>query len=171
MGAAISSPISYLSCSHIAVDRGAAQRVWWHAVVGRSRLMSQCAISALPSMKVFFRPVPNASRGSAACGAAPGRNSFALAHAFPRTLNLVGRYLDEINKGPQWRRHKPPSRIIEIRSRERLPPGFEDRLERAAFKVWAQPVLEQRHDAGARDRGVDEEIGGAAETHRQRPRH
>ena len=75
------------------------------------------------------------------------------------TLNFVGRYLDEISKGPQRRRHKPPSGVIEIRPRETLPPGFEDRLKRAAFKVWAQPVLEQRHDAGVRDRGVDEENG------------
>jgi hypothetical protein len=37
--------------------------------------------------------------------------------------------------------------------------------------VRAQPVLEQGHDAGARDRGVDEEIGGAADAHCQRPRH
>ena len=93
-----------------------------------------------------------------------------LAHAFRLTLNFVGRYLDEINKGPQRRRHKPPSGVIEIRPREALPPGFQDRFERAAFKVWAQPVLEQRHNAGARDRGVDEEIGGAAEPIKRRSR-
>ena len=61
-------------------------------------------------------------------------------------------------------------RTIEIRPRETLPPGFEDRFEHASFKVWARPVLEQRNDAGARDRGVDEEIGGTAEAHRRRPR-
>src|SRR5450756_42785 len=83
----------------------------------------------------------------------------------------MGRQLDEIDKGPQWRRHKPPSRVIEIRPREALPPRFEDRFERAAYEVWAQPILERGHDAGARDRGVDEEIGGAPELHRQRPRH
>jgi hypothetical protein len=38
-----------------------------------------------------------------------------LAHAFRLTLNFVGRYLDEIDKGPQWRRHKPPSRVIDSR--------------------------------------------------------
>ena len=93
-----------------------------------------------------------------------------LAHAFRLTLNFVGRYLDEIDKGPQWRRHKPPSRAIERRPRETLPPGFEGRFESTAFKVWAQPVLEQWHDAGARDRGVDEEIGGAAEPIKRRSR-
>src|SRR6202043_4244003 len=87
------------------------------------------------------------------------------------TLNFVGLYLNEIDKGPQWRRHKPPSRVIEIRPRETLPPGFESRFESAAFKVRVQPVLEQGHDAGARDRGVDEEIGGAADADRQRARH
>src|SRR5580692_1257441 len=86
-------------------------------------------------------------------------------------LDFAGRYLDEIDKGPQWRRHKPASGIIEIRPRETLPPGFEDRLERAAFKVWPQPILEQGHDAGARDRNIDEQISGAAEAHRQRARH
>jgi hypothetical protein len=66
--------------------------------------------------------------------------------------HAVGRRLDEVHESPQRRGHEALARVVEERSREALPPGFEDGFEGAAVDMRAQPVLEEVRDAGAADR-------------------
>src|SRR6185503_5834180 len=56
------------------------------------------------------------------------------------------------------RRQVAPAWIIEKRSREALPPGFQKRLQCALGEVGTQPILEQVDDAGAGERRGDDEV-------------
>src|SRR3977135_2428037 len=78
--------------------------------------------------------------------------------------------LDKVDKRPQWGGHQASSGVVEERSREGLPPRLEDRFERAAVEMRAQPVLEQTNDAGTGNRRIDHKINRSADAYQERPR-
>src|SRR5262249_50751881 len=75
--------------------------------------------------------------------------------------------LDKIEKRPQRRGHQAPTGVVEERSREGLPPGFEHWLERAAVEMRAQPILEQIDDAGTGNRCVYGELDPSTDADEQ----
>ncbi|SCY84811.1 hypothetical protein SAMN03159288_04660 [Rhizobium sp. NFACC06-2] len=66
--------------------------------------------------------------------------------------------LQKIDKGPQGRWDKLPARVIKIWSREPLPPRLEYWFKLAAFKMWAQPILEKNDNAEAVEGRFDAQV-------------
>ena len=105
-------------------------------------------------------PAPGAGASYLRCPTTPTRTPISVAAAFVS--------LDEVNERAERCGHKPPSRIVEERTGEALPPRFEDGLQRAAVEMRAQPVLEMMHDPDAGDRRVDREVARPADADEQR---
>lgn len=67
---------------------------------------------------------------------------------------------DKIHERPQRRRQPPPPRVVQERAGKRLPPVFEQGLQRAAVQMRAKPVFEQIHNADTGQRGFHGKIRG-----------
>ena len=71
--------------------------------------------------------------------------------------------LDKVDERAQRRRHETAVDIIEERTRERLPPWLENRLQRTAVEMPASPTLDQRDDPDPGDGGIDGKVGRSAD--------
>ena len=89
----------------------------------------------------------------------------------PKSRSLIAsrRLLHEINESAKRSGQMTATGVVEEGSRKTLPPGFEHRLQRAAFKVARQPVVEGHDDSQAGNGAAEGEVAGSSRPNGELP--
>src|SRR5690606_31590385 len=72
----------------------------------------------------------------------------------------LGFGLDEVDKGPQRRRHMPAAVVVEVGAIEHLAPVFENGHQAAVIECLAEELLEEIDDSQSVDGGFDPQVMG-----------